>query len=71
MVVFLSGKQSSCGRRRTKVRIFGPDYFGGKKCQADVGDRPKVRIFVPDYFGGKKWSSSRRRPKVRFLAGIK
>jgi hypothetical protein len=66
MVVFLSGKQSSCGRRR----IFGPDYLSGKKCQADVVDRPKVLIFVPDFFGGKKWSSSRWRPKVQILAGV-
>ena len=54
MVVCLSGKHRHVAVGEPKFEYLALIiYFCGKKCQADVGDRPKGRIFVPDCFGGK------------------
>ena len=47
MVVCLSGKHRHVAVGEPKFEYLALIiYFCGKKCQADVGDRPKVRIIA-------------------------
>jgi hypothetical protein len=70
MVVFLSGKKRHVAVGEPKFEYLALIIFAEKNVKQTSATYPKFQLFVLDFLGGKKWSSSRRRPKVRFLAGI-
>ncbi len=71
MVVCLSGKNRHVAVGEPKFEYLALIILAEKNVKQTSATDPKFENLSLIILGGKKWSSSRRRPKVRFLAGIK